>query len=168
MYERCHQALGRMQDFMNLLPVPELTRADGGVLNLATHVPRVRNPSDLGPKCYFALGRPGEHAGGDSQTRLHLDMTDAINVMLHQPADQREANVRAGGAGGAARTTQPWQPPHYQVRLPRLGLQWREARTYRATELAPFGAACGCLITHLHNIAFQCARTTWHVSAVYV
>ena len=104
-----------VQDFLNLLPIPELTRADGGALNLATMLPPERNPSDLGPKSYFALGQPGEHASGDSQTRLHLDMTDAINVMLHQPADQRRAN---GGIDGATpRTTATWQAPNYQVWL---------------------------------------------------
>lgn len=117
----------RVQDFLNLLPVPELTRADGGALNLATMVKASLNPSDLGPKCYFGLGRPGEHHAGDSQTRLHLDMTDAVNVMLHQPQNQFEKN---GGGTTGPRTAGAWQPPLYQVcdqtSQPLLGMQpWR-------------------------------------------
>eukprot|EP00892_Ulva_mutabilis_P010304 jgi/Ulvmu1/7646/UM038_0075.1 len=93
-----------MQDFLGMLPVPHLTRTDTTVLNMATTLGASCVPTDLGPKCYIALGRPEERGAGDSVTRCHLDMSDAINIMLHAPQPPC----------GPPRTTQPWQPPHYQ------------------------------------------------------
>jgi hypothetical protein len=90
--------------------MPELTRVDGGALNLATMLNPCLNPSDLGPKCYFALGQVKEHAIGDSITKLHMDMADAVNVMLHQ---QRPASM----SSPEPRRNTPWQPPEYQVSM---------------------------------------------------
>lgn len=94
-----------MQDFVGLLPVPHMTSIEATALNMAPTLGERCVPTDLGPKCYIALGRPEERGLGDSVTRCHLDMSDAINVMLHVPVPPTEA----------ARTTQPWQLPSYQV-----------------------------------------------------
>ena len=73
-----------------------------GPLNLATALHPEDNPTDLGPKTYIAYGREEEADGeGDSVTKLHLDMTDAINLMTHVQYKQVEgkmqkAVVRAG------------------------------------------------------------------------
>ncbi|KAI8471051.1 MAG: hypothetical protein J3K34DRAFT_418391 [Monoraphidium minutum] len=60
----------------------------GAPLNLATALLPRDNPTDLGPKTYIAYGREAERSDphnneGDSVTKLHLDMTDAVNIMLH-------------------------------------------------------------------------------------
>ena len=57
-----------------------------GCMNLATDLPKERNPPDLGPKLYISMGRSEEHGvingGGDAVTRIHCDMADAVNLML--------------------------------------------------------------------------------------
>jgi len=73
-------------DFITMLPFPEYTNMQDGPLNLAAALPKECCPPDLGPKSYVAYGvqqeRGGAH-GGDSVTRLHEDMSDAVNVLLH-------------------------------------------------------------------------------------
>lgn len=76
------------QDFANAVPIPNYTRRDG-VLNVAAHFPI--NPGavspDLGPKMYNAF-ESSEQCGGKGSTRLHMDMADAVNIMLY--ASDRE------------------------------------------------------------------------------
>jgi len=64
--------------------MPEYMHPTGGALNLAASLPAQYIPPDLGPKGYIAFGREQEHEGeGDSVTRLHLDLSDAINIVCH-------------------------------------------------------------------------------------
>ena len=103
-------------DLMGALPQPEYTRRQGA-LNLAARLPIYSLPPDLGPKMYVAYGTLG---GGTEQpygtTCLHMDMADAVNLMVHvQPSraeraadgpvkDVADAEVEQGegGKGGEA------------------------------------------------------------------
>lgn len=75
-------------------------------LNLASALKQSDNPTDLGPKCYVAYGRVAEADGeGDSVTKLHVDMADAVNLLLHTHpgADpQAQAAAAAKAAAGEA------------------------------------------------------------------
>ncbi|TFY69492.1 hypothetical protein EVJ58_g372 [Rhodofomes roseus] len=68
-------------DFANATPVPNYVRRDG-VLNLASHFPGNTVAPDLGPKMYNAMASFEAH-GSKGSTRLHMDMADAVNVMLY-------------------------------------------------------------------------------------
>ncbi|WVQ77932.1 hypothetical protein IAT38_000012 [Cryptococcus sp. DSM 104549] len=80
-------------DFCNALPVPDFTRRDG-VLNLYSHFPPGPTRPDIGPKMYNAF-EADENDGGFGSTRLHMDVADAVNVMLY-------ASPRANGEPGCA------------------------------------------------------------------
>lgn len=74
-----------LQDFLSRLPLPEMTdpRPNTAPLNLATVLKPRDNPTDLGPKCYMAYGQQEEcQMEGGSVTKLHLDMTDAVNILV--------------------------------------------------------------------------------------
>ena len=61
-----------------------------GALNMAHTLPKSTVPPDLGPKTYIAYGRELEQGANDSVTRLHQDMSDAVNVLMHSArADER-------------------------------------------------------------------------------
>ncbi|EPQ31537.1 uncharacterized protein PFL1_00870 [Pseudozyma flocculosa PF-1] len=68
-------------DFNRAVPVPDYTRRDG-VLNLGSYYPRNVIQPDLGPKMYNAWPSD-EGPGSRGTTRLHMDMADAVNIMLH-------------------------------------------------------------------------------------
>ncbi|KAH9911025.1 uncharacterized protein BXZ73DRAFT_57401, partial [Epithele typhae] len=53
-----------------------------GVQNLAIWYPLNGNPPDLGPKMYIATGDPHNSYG---TTKLHLDVTDAVNILTYAP-----------------------------------------------------------------------------------
>ncbi|KDQ50664.1 hypothetical protein JAAARDRAFT_141628, partial [Jaapia argillacea MUCL 33604] len=65
-------------DFQKALPVPDYTWSDG-VFNITSHFPSNGVAPDLGPKLYVALPDKSFHG----TTRLHLDATDTINILLH-------------------------------------------------------------------------------------
>ncbi|EMD40603.1 hypothetical protein CERSUDRAFT_80259 [Gelatoporia subvermispora B] len=69
------------EDFVRATPVPNYVRRDG-VLNLASHFPTNAIAPDLGPKMYNAMAS-FEQEGSKGSTRLHMDMADAVNVMLY-------------------------------------------------------------------------------------
>ena len=60
-------------------------------MNIALDLPKNRDPADLGPKLYISLGRGQErgviNGGGDAVTRIHCDMADAVNLMLHKSGE---------------------------------------------------------------------------------
>lgn len=70
----------RFDDLMASLPLPEYTKHNG-MRNLATRLPDFFVRPDLGPKMYCAYGSVLHPEKGT--TNLHLDMSDAINVMIY-------------------------------------------------------------------------------------
>jgi len=73
--------------------MPNYSRKDG-VLNIASHFPSNTVMPDLGPRMYIALATTDEE-GSKGSTRLHMDMADGVNIMLH-------AEARADGSPGVA------------------------------------------------------------------
>ncbi|XP_021750700.1 lysine-specific demethylase JMJ25-like [Chenopodium quinoa] len=83
-------------EFIRALPFKEYTHPRKGVLNLATKLPKGTLMPDMGPKTYIAYGLHEELGRGDSVTKLHCDMSDAVNILAHTtevavPTDNRKA-----------------------------------------------------------------------------
>ncbi|XP_049381777.1 lysine-specific demethylase JMJ25 isoform X2 [Solanum stenotomum] len=70
-------------EFISALPFQEYTDPRIGILNLAVKLPAGVIKPDLGPKTYIAYGVTKELGRGDSVTKLHCDMSDAINILTH-------------------------------------------------------------------------------------
>ncbi|KAM5227624.1 lysine-specific demethylase 3A [Ctenodactylus gundi] len=72
----------RFDDLMANIPLPEYTRRDGK-LNLASRLPSYFVRPDLGPKMYNAYGLITPEDRKYGTTNLHLDVSDAANVMVY-------------------------------------------------------------------------------------
>ncbi|KAG9151671.1 hypothetical protein Leryth_001978 [Lithospermum erythrorhizon] len=70
-------------EFITCLPFKAYTHPGDGYLNLACKLPKKSLKPDLGPKTYIAYGVTMELGRGDSVTKLHCDMADAVNVLAH-------------------------------------------------------------------------------------
>lgn len=70
----------RYKDLMIGLPMPEYTLRTGN-LNIASCLPTSFVPPDLGPKMYNAYGSAFYPDKGT--TNLHLDISDAVNIMVY-------------------------------------------------------------------------------------
>ncbi|XP_057340415.1 probable JmjC domain-containing histone demethylation protein 2C isoform X2 [Microplitis mediator] len=70
----------RYADLMKVLPLSEYTHRNGR-LNLASRLPDCFVRPDLGPKMYNAYGSALYSNKGT--TNLHLDISDAVNVMVY-------------------------------------------------------------------------------------
>ncbi|KDQ28562.1 hypothetical protein PLEOSDRAFT_1023236, partial [Pleurotus ostreatus PC15] len=73
------------RDFQLALPVPTYSSEDGP-LNIANFFPiNYSNAPDLGPKMYAAMASKFGDEGHGS-TRLHIDISDAVNIMARGEA----------------------------------------------------------------------------------
>lgn len=90
----------RFDDLMDNLPLPEYTKRDGR-LNLAARLPNFFVRPDLGPKMYNAYGLTSTEDRKVGTTNLHLDVSDAVNVMVYvgipQGDDQSEQEADLSG-----------------------------------------------------------------------
>ncbi|XP_041930091.1 lysine-specific demethylase 3B isoform X1 [Alosa sapidissima] len=81
----------RFDDLMDNLPLPEYTKRDGR-LNLASRLPNFFVRPDLGPKMYNAYGLISSEDRKVGTTNLHLDVSDAVNVMVYVGIPEDEGN----------------------------------------------------------------------------
>ncbi|XP_036379778.1 lysine-specific demethylase 3B-like [Megalops cyprinoides] len=90
----------RFDDLMENLPLPEYTKRDGR-LNLASRLPNFFVRPDLGPKMYNAYGLISTEDRKVGTTNLHLDVSDAVNVMVYVgvPEDEGDQEKEAEISG---------------------------------------------------------------------
>lgn len=82
----------RFEDLMKWIPLGDYTLRQGR-LNLARSIPEFFIRPDLGPKMYIAYGNALYPETGT--TNLHIDMSDACNVMVYVgvPNDGKDDKV---------------------------------------------------------------------------
>lgn len=76
--------LRHADEFMNLLPLHKYTDPNSGLFKLLAKLPKEILKPDVGPKTYIAYGITEELGRGDSVTKLHCDMSDAVCIYFLQ------------------------------------------------------------------------------------
>jgi lysine-specific demethylase 3 len=82
----------RFMDLMKNLPISEYTQRDGS-FNLVRNVPDFFLKPDLGPKLYIAYSSFNTPKAGT--TNLHLDISDAVNVLIYVGLDCASSENKA-------------------------------------------------------------------------
>lgn len=81
------------KDLMNVIPFPDYTAYDG-VYNLVNRLPNIFNRPDMGPKLYTSYGTT-INGIANGMTNLHLDMSDAVNVMIYADGQTADGKPKA-------------------------------------------------------------------------
>lgn len=103
-------------EFLLCLPFKHYTHPEVGVLNLATKFPKGALRPDLGPKTYIAYGVREEMKAGNSVTKLHCDMSDAVNVLMHSKCSKAGRSAKSQGAAVAkVSASKKKQPPRRET-----------------------------------------------------
>ncbi|KAJ3089503.1 putative JmjC domain-containing histone demethylation protein 2C [Quaeritorhiza haematococci] len=88
------------EDFTRSVPFRDYHHR-GGPLNLAARLPSDQVPPDLGPKMYNAYGGVDIIEPGVGTTPLHLDMADAVNMMVYATGGSVERDELRAANGGS-------------------------------------------------------------------